>query len=142
MIAVVDYGVGNLASVTNTLGRIGMQSVITSDYKQIQKAEALILPGVGAACEGMKNLSNHNLSGILIDQIRRGKPFLGICLGMQLLFEKNEEGNVQCLGVLKGSVVRYQKERKVPQIGWNRVAIQNSKIKMQNYNSKFKSFSY
>lgn len=140
MIAVIDYGVGNLASVANTLKNLGMQATISSDREILQKADALILPGVGAAGEGMKNLSTRNLSNIIVNEIQRGKPFLGICLGMQLLFEKSEEGNVRCLGILKGSVVRYQKERKVPQIGWNRVSIQKSQPKADRpLDEKFKS---
>lgn len=121
MIAVIDYGIGNLASVINALKRLKIQAKITADPEEIKKADALILPGVGAAGEGMRNLKKRGLDKIIIDQISKGRPFLGICLGMQLLFEKSEEGDVECLGVIRGKVIKFKKERKVPQIGWNNI---------------------
>jgi len=139
MIVIIDYGIGNLRSVANALEKIGQDFKISSDPLVLQKAQALILPGVGSAREGMQNLEKLNLDKLVIEEIKDGKPTLGICLGMQLLFERSEEGKVICLGVLKGKVKKFQKERKVPQIGWNDVKIQNSKIKMQKYNSKVKN---
>ncbi len=124
MIAIVDYGIGNLASITNALNKLKVHSIITADPDEIRNAAALILPGVGAAGEGMKNLKKKNLDQLLMNEINRGKPLLGICLGMQLLFEKSEEGDVECLGVIKGKVIKFKKERKVPQIGWNQIRIQ------------------
>lgn len=124
MIVIIDYGVGNLASVKNALDKLGAKCVISSNPEIIKKAKALILPGVGAAGQGMRNLKEKGLDKVVIDEIKKGKPFLGICLGMQLLFEKSEEGNVKCLGFLKGAVKKFKKMRKVPQIGWNRVDIQ------------------
>lgn len=123
MIVIIDYGVGNLGSVKNALDKLGVKNKISSDPKDIQEANFLILPGVGAARQGMKNLKENGLDKIVIEEIKRGKPFLGICLGMQVLFEKSEEGNVNCLGVLKGSVKKFKKMRKIPQIGWNRITI-------------------
>lgn len=123
MIVIVDYGVGNLASVKNALDKLGVESEISNDPSVIKEAQALILPGVGAAGQGMKNLKEKGLDKILIDEIKQGKPFLGICLGMQLLFEKSEEGSVKCLGILKGSVKKFKKMRKIPQIGWNEVDV-------------------
>lgn len=123
MIVIIDYGVGNLASVKNALDKLGMESKISSDPLVIKKAQALILPGVGAAGQGMQNLVEKGLDEVIIDEINKGKPFLGICLGMQLLFEDSEEGNVKCLGLLKGFVKKFKKERKIPQIGWNQVEI-------------------
>jgi glutamine amidotransferase len=102
----------------------------------IKKAKALILPGVGAAGQGMKNLKEKGLDKLIIEEIKEGKPFLGICLGMQLLFEKSEEGNVKCLGILKGSVKRFKKMKKVPQIGWNRIDIERDSILFRNTNDK------
>lgn len=123
MIVIIDYGVGNLASVKNALDKLGVISEISNNPSVIKEAQALILPGVGAAGQGMKNLKEKGLDKILIDEIKQGKPFLGICLGMQLLFEKSEEGNVKCLGILKGPVKKFKKMRKIPQIGWNEVDI-------------------
>lgn len=122
MIVIIDYGLGNLASVKNALDKLGIANRISSDPALIKKAKALILPGVGAAGAGMAELKKRGLDKLIIEQIKKGKPFLGICLGMQLLFDKSEERNVACLGVLKGTVKKFQKERKVPQIGWNQVA--------------------
>lgn len=121
MIVIIDYGVGNLASVKNALDKLGVKSVISDDPKIIKKAKALILPGVGAAGQGMKNLKEKGLDKTIIDEINKSKPFLGICLGMQLLFESSEEGNVKCLGILKGFVKKFKIEKKIPQIGWNQV---------------------
>lgn len=121
MIVIIDYGVGNLASVKNALDMLGVESQISDRPSAIKKADALILPGVGAAGQGMKNLKKSGLDKIIVSEIKKGKPFLGICLGMQLLFEKSEEGNVSCLGIFKGAVKRFKKMRKIPQIGWNEV---------------------
>ena len=135
MIVVIDYGIGNLASIMNALNRLKIQGLISRDISMIKKADGLVLPGVGAAGEGMRNLKKLGLDKVVIEEISRGKKFLGICLGMQLLFEKSEEGNVECLGLLKGGVVKFKKERKVPQIGWNRV---NLKTQMSNAKTLFK----
>lgn len=127
MITIIDYNIGNLASVANALNKLKVKSIITADSNEIKKADGLILPGVGSAGEGMRNLRERGLDKIIIEQINKGRPFLGICLGMQLLFEKSKEGNVACLGIFKGIVKKFQKERKVPQIGWNQVKNQKSK---------------
>ncbi|MBI4990487.1 imidazole glycerol phosphate synthase subunit HisH [Candidatus Gottesmanbacteria bacterium] len=137
MIAIIDYGIGNLASITNALNRLSVKSKITADLDEIKKAGGLILPGVGNAGEGMKNLKERKLDKLIKEEIQKGKSFLGICLGMQLLFEKSEEGSVECLGILKGMVKKFQKERKIPQIGWNRV-----KLKILFKNIPDKSFFY
>ncbi|MBI2086438.1 imidazole glycerol phosphate synthase subunit HisH [Candidatus Daviesbacteria bacterium] len=124
MIVIIDYGVGNLASVKNALDKLGAKSVISENPEIIKGAKALILPGVGAAGQGMRNLKKQGLDKVVIDEINKGKPFLGICLGMQLLFEESEEGNVKCLGVLEGSVKKFKKMKKIPQIGWNQIDIE------------------
>jgi len=131
MIAVIDYGIGNLASITNALNRLNIPAVISRSISTIEKADCLILPGVGAAGEGMRNLQKSGLDKVIKKEIIKGKKFLGICLGMQLLFERSEEGNVECLGLLKGRVKKFKRERKVPQIGWNQVRIQNSEFRIQ-----------
>lgn len=132
MIAIIDYGIGNLASISNTLNRLKIKSLVTADPVQIQEAGGLILPGVGAAGEGMNNLKNNGLDKLIVCAISRGKPFLGICLGMQLLFEKSEEGDTKCLGILRGTVRKFQKKRKVPQIGWNEIRSNNAEFRIKN----------
>lgn len=121
MIVVIDYGIGNTGSVINALNKIGISNQISSDPTVIKKSKILILPGVGAAGKGMENLKKKKLDKIIIDEIKRGKPFLGICLGMQLLFDESEEGNVKCLGIFKGKVKKFKEMKKIPQIGWNNV---------------------
>lgn len=123
MIVVIDYDIGNTGSVVNALNKLGIQNKISSDPVVLRKADALILPGVGNAQQGMENLKKRGLDNVIINEIKEGKPFLGICLGMQLLFEQSEEGNVACLGIYKGAVKKFQKEKKIPQIGWNSVKI-------------------
>ncbi len=136
MIVIIDYGVGNLASVKNALDKLGVKSKISSDTKVIEKADSLILPGVGAAGQGMKNLKKLRLDKVIIGEIKKGKPFLGICLGMQLLFEKSEEGDVNCLGILKGRVKKFKKMRKIPQIGWNQVELKQKISLFKNVDNK------
>jgi imidazole glycerol-phosphate synthase subunit HisH len=121
MITVIDYGVGNIGSVSNTLKAIGLPFDITADTSRVEDASALLLPGVGAAGVGMNNLQTLGLDRAIQNAVLRGVPLLGICLGMQLLFEKSEEGDVSCLGILKGTVNKFTIERRVPQIGWNAV---------------------
>ena len=104
MIVIIDYGLGNLGSVKNTLDKLGVDSVISKSKKEIEKADAIILPGVGSAKQGMKNLKIRKLDKVLKNEIKKGKPFLGICLGMQLLFSESEEGYVKCLNVIEGKV--------------------------------------
>lgn len=123
MIAVIDSGVANLASVMAALQRLKADAVVTSDAATIQKASHVILPGVGAAPAAMKQLNNKKL----VDLIRKlTQPVLGICLGMQVLFESSEEGNTACLGVIPGKVKRMQgsPEAPVPHMGWNQIRFQ------------------
>lgn len=122
MIAIVDYGAGNLRSVANAVARLGYQSKITSRPAEVLNARAVILPGVGAAADTMANLKRLGL----VDPIRRiiaeGHPFLGICLGLQILFTGTEEGGGhECLGVLQGRVRRLPSGLKIPHMGWNQV---------------------
>ncbi|MFH1316625.1 MAG: imidazole glycerol phosphate synthase subunit HisH [Candidatus Woesearchaeota archaeon] len=121
MIAIIDYGAGNLKSVENALRYLGINPKITSDPEEIEKAEKLILPGVGSFGFMMKSLEERGLDKAIKQFIKSGKPFLGICLGLQALFEKSEESpGVKGLGIFKGEVVRFSKG-KVPQIGWNKI---------------------
>ena len=123
MIAIVDYGVGNLRSVQKALERMGAEAVVSSDAAVLDAAQGVVLPGVGAFGDGMDNLRARGLVEPVLSQVARRKPFLGICLGMQLLFEESEEmGHHKGLGLLPGRVVRFPEgELKVPHIGWNQL---------------------
>lgn len=124
MIAIVDYGVGNLFSLEASFKKVGAETVVTSDKEVIERAEKIILPGVGAFADAAKKLRESGLGEVVKAQAAKGKPLMGICLGMQMLFEKSYEyGCHEGLGLLKGSVVPmkgYIDERlKIPHIGWN-----------------------
>lgn len=124
MIAVIDYGVGNLFSLCSSLEKIGAQAVVTADPTVIRNAEKLILPGVGAFADAAEKLRRTGLDILLKEQVAAGKEILGICLGMQMLFEKSYEfGEYEGLGLLKGSVVPMEGTipgyLKIPHIGWN-----------------------
>ena len=129
MITIIDYGIGNIGSVANALTTIGIPYEISGDPAVLSKARALILPGVGAAGVGMRNLITRKLDGVIKQKITEGVPFLGICLGMQLLFEWSEENNTICLGALNGKVVKFEKEKNIPQIGWNSVKLKTDSEK-------------
>lgn len=117
MIAIVDYNAGNIGSVTNVLDNLGVKYVVTSDPEEIKKARKVIFPGVGRASQAMKELKKRKLVKI-IQEIKA--PFLGICLGMQLLFAFSDEDNTKCLGIMEGKVKKFKGNGlKVPQIGWN-----------------------
>jgi glutamine amidotransferase len=123
-VTIVDYQMGNLRSVQKALEHVGARATISNDPDEIAAAERLILPGVGAFGDAMRELSSRQLVDPIIDFIQRGKPFLGICLGLQLLFDESEEGGRhRGLGVIPGRVVRFDLplEFKVPHMGWNRV---------------------
>lgn len=126
MIAIIDYKIGNVSSVQNALDVLGIANQLTNNISRIEKADAIILPGVGAAQTGMMNLKQRKLDSVLREEIRKGKPFLGICLGMQLLFTKSEEGNTKCLSIIEGKVKKFKTKLKIPQIGWNQVKIKEN----------------
>lgn len=123
MIAIVDYGMGNLRSVQKALQLLGAEAVVTDDPALLDAAQGVILPGVGAFGDAVKNLRTRQLAAPVLRQVEREKPLLGICLGMQLLFDESEEmGHHQGLGLLPGRVVRFPEgELKVPHIGWNQL---------------------
>ncbi len=121
MIALVDYGAGNLRSVENALGRLGVKASIASEAADLDGANAVIFPGVGAAGPAMARLKQHRLDEALRSSIRGGVPFLGICLGLQLLFDWSAEDGTACLSVLRGTVERLQTSEKLPHVGWNTI---------------------
>jgi glutamine amidotransferase len=123
MIAIVDYGMGNLRSVQKALELLGAEAVVTDDPALLDAAQGVILPGVGAFGDAVKNLRTRQLAAPVLRQVEKQKPLLGICLGMQLLFDESEEmGHHQGLGLLPGRVVRFPEgELKVPHIGWNQL---------------------
>jgi glutamine amidotransferase len=126
MIVIVDYGMGNLRSVQKGFERVGCDAVISGDPELVARAEKVVLPGVGAFQDAITELQRCQLVEPLISSIRSGKPFLGICLGLQLLFDTSyEDGEHQGLGVLPGKVVRFDLPRpyKVPHMGWNQANI-------------------
>ena len=123
-IAIIDYGMGNLRSVQKGIERVGFAAEVTRDAARIESARGVVLPGVGAFGACMENLRTYGLIDTVRRVIERGTPFLGICLGMQLLFEESDEfGPVRGLGIFRGRVVRFAErpELKVPHIGWNRI---------------------
>ncbi|MFZ5806994.1 MAG: imidazole glycerol phosphate synthase subunit HisH [Verrucomicrobiota bacterium] len=127
-IGLIDYGRGNLRSVEKALERVGAQVQKISSQKEFQNADAVVLPGVGAFGDAMRNLQERELVAPILDWLKSGRPFLGICLGFQLLFESSEENpDIQGLSWLKGRVVRFPESvGKVPHIGWNEVSHQKN----------------
>jgi imidazole glycerol-phosphate synthase subunit HisH len=119
---VIDYGAGNLRSVAIALARLGFDPLVTSEPRAVRTADALILPGVGAAADTMSNLAQRHLVEPIREYIASGRPFLGICMGLQVLFSLSEEGGEHlCLDILPGRVRRLPDGLKVPHMGWNRV---------------------
>ncbi len=128
MIAIIDYGMGNLRSVQKGFERVGHEAVVTSDAKTILSASKVVLPGVGAFPDCMRNLREYGLIETVQQSIRSGKPFLGICLGLQLLFTESEEfGISKGLDIIRGRVVRFKGPEfsglKIPHMGWNSISI-------------------
>ncbi|RKD32926.1 imidazole glycerol phosphate synthase subunit HisH [Thermohalobacter berrensis] len=133
MIAIIDYGVGNLKSVYKALLKLGYNSKITDNPNEIDDAKGIILPGVGAFRDAIYSLRNKGLISTIKRNVNNDKPLLGICLGMQLLFEKSfEDGEYEGLGILKGEVVKFKKGMVVPHMGWNTLEI-NKDSKIINY---------
>jgi glutamine amidotransferase len=123
-IVIVDYGAGNLHSVARAVQEQGVRPLITSTARYLDEADGLIVPGVGAAEDTMRNLREHELVEPIKDYIESGRPFLGVCMGQQALFEYSEEnGRQDCLGILGGRIARLPDDLKVPHMGWNRVRI-------------------
>ena len=124
MIAIIDYGMGNLRSVQKGLERVGTEARIVSTPEAIGEATGLVLPGVGAFGDAMENLENAGLVDAIVKSVSDGVPFLGICLGLQLLFSQSEElGSHRGLDILPGQVIRFPDGQLVPQIGWNQIHV-------------------
>ena len=123
MIAIIDYGVGNLRSVQKALQKVGCRAEVTRDEATIESAAGVVLPGVGAFSAAADRLRESGLTGAVLQAIEEGRPFLGICVGMQLLFEESEEDGVhRGLGVIPGRVRRLPPGLKVPHMGWNNIS--------------------
>ncbi len=123
MIAIVDYKMGNLRSVQKGFEHVGLEAVLTSEERALREADEIVLPGVGAFQECMKNLRATGLVKPMVEEIQSGKPFLGICLGLQLLFTRSHEDGVHDgLDLIGGEVLRLPEDVKVPHMGWNQVS--------------------
>lgn len=138
MLAIIDYGVGNLFSLQCSLNKIGVENVVTSDVEVIKNADRIILPGVGAFGDAVKKLHESGMFEVVIDEAKKGKPLMGICLGMQMLFEKSYEyGEYEGLGLVKGEIVplkgRIPEELDIPHMGWNALKLHNGKNELFKY---------
>jgi len=138
MIAIIDYGVGNLFSLVSSFAYIGADAKLTSDPDEIRRADRIILPGVGAFEDAAKKLAASGLDKVVIEEAKSGKPLLGICLGMQMLFERSfEYGEHKGLGLIKGSVKPMRDilpdELMVPQIGWNSLTFKGERSALFKY---------
>jgi len=124
MIVVVDYGMGNLKSVLNAFSKLGADITVSGDPRAVEGASAIVVPGVGAFGRTMENLEKRGLDTVIKEHIDKGRRYLGICLGMQVLFESSEEApGVRGLGIIKGAVPRFTGSMKVPHMGWNGIII-------------------
>lgn len=138
MIAIADYGVGNLFSLKSSFEYIGKKTIVTSDKGQIKSADRIILPGVGAFGDAAEKLSESGLGELIIEEARNGKPIMGICLGMQLLFDKSYEyGEHKGLGLIKGEIRPIAevvpRKYKIPHIGWNKLHFTKEKSRLFRY---------
>ena len=138
MIAIVDYGVGNLFSLKSSLSAIGAEAIVTKNETEIRRAEKIILPGVGAFEDAMNRLRDSRLAGVVKEEVKSGKPLMGICLGMQMLFEKSlEYGEHEGLGLIPGTVIPISDVipagLKIPHIGWNALHFKGDKNPIFKY---------
>jgi glutamine amidotransferase len=127
MITVVDYGVGNLHSVAKAMEKVGAQVQVTNNWRDVDKADGVVLPGVGAFKDSMDAMHRSELAKAITGFIASGKPFLGVCVGLQMLFSESEEfGISKGLGVFPGRVVKFDQKLKVPHMGWNQIQIKKA----------------
>ena len=121
-VAIIDYGVGNLRSVEKAFAAVGVEAIVSDDEATLRAAQKLVLPGVGAFGACMRDLRRSGFADLIIDRVKRGTPLLGVCVGMQMLFEESSEfGTTAGLGILKGCVRRFRDDLQVPHVGWNEV---------------------
>ncbi|WP_297812136.1 imidazole glycerol phosphate synthase subunit HisH [uncultured Helicobacter sp.] len=143
MIGIVNYGIGNLASVQNAIQKLGEKAIITQDSQNLKSYSRLILPGVGAFGDAMRHLENSGMKEAVLEFAKSGKPVLGICLGMQLLFQKSYEfGEYLGLGLIEGEVVKFvpkdlEENQKIPHMGWNIVQQNKQSSLLQGLESPF-----
>ncbi|WP_251859613.1 imidazole glycerol phosphate synthase subunit HisH [Clostridium sp. Marseille-Q2269] len=141
MISIVDYGMGNLKSVENALNFLGIKSVITSKKEVILNSDGVILPGVGAFPDAINNIRENGIDKILKEVVKKDKPLLGICLGMQLLFQESKEiKNCEGLGFFKGKIEKIKGDLKIPHMGWNNLSFYKQSPILKNI--KENSFVY
>jgi glutamine amidotransferase len=141
LIAIVDYGVGNVRSVERALAQVGAEAKLTSDQDELERADGLVLPGVGAFAPALEKLSNNGLGRRIVELAKNGKPLLGVCLGYQLLFEEStEHGRHEGLGLLPGKVVEVKDSPRLPVIGWCRLAKSDEAVLLQGI--KDRSYFY
>ena len=138
MVAIIDYGVGNLFSLKSSFAAIGEEATVSADHSVLRAADRLILPGVGAFGDAAKKLRESGLDKVLLEEVEKGKPLMGICLGMQMLFEKSfEYGEYEGLGLIKGEIRPISsvipEELPIPQIGWNALRIKGDKHPIFKY---------
>jgi glutamine amidotransferase len=136
MIAIVDYDMGNLGSIKNMIKKVGGESIITKDIDAISKAKGIILPGVGSFDTGVDNLKKYDLFEFIKDAVlEKGKPILGICLGMQLLTNRSEEGTKEGLGLIDAETIKFKEsnDKKIPYMGWNIVDKSKQSLLFENF---------
>jgi glutamine amidotransferase len=145
MITIINYGMGNLGSVQNMLKRIGVKSIISSDINEIEKAEKILLPGVGAFDAAISKIDELNLRPVLTHMAKEKKvPFLGICLGMQLLTESSEEGVLKGLNFVPAKTIKFKfpenSDLKIPHMGWNLVTKKTESVLTKNFTDEFRFY--
>jgi len=146
LITIIDYNMGNIASIENMLKKFGAEAIVTSDPSIIEEAEKIILPGVGSFDYGMNNLNKLGITEVLKTKVLEEKiPLLGICLGMQLLTQKSEEGTLPGLGFINAKTVKFQQEHceekiKIPHMGWNYIKVNNESILFDDFNKEMRFY--
>ncbi|HVS50118.1 MAG TPA: imidazole glycerol phosphate synthase subunit HisH [Candidatus Dormibacteraeota bacterium] len=141
MIAIVDYGVGNIRSVERALAHVGADPKLTADPDELERADGVVLPGVGAFAPALEKLSEHGLGRRIVELARKGKPLMGVCLGYQLLFDESaEHGRHEGLGLLPGKVVEVRSSARLPVIGWCRLAKSDDAVLLEGI--KDRSYFY
>ncbi|MBR4496620.1 MAG: imidazole glycerol phosphate synthase subunit HisH [Acholeplasmatales bacterium] len=142
MIAIIDYGVGNLGSVLNAFKYLGYEAIITSNKDDILASDKVVLPGVGAFSDAMDAFIKKGFVPVINEVIKRGTPILGICVGMQMLFEKSYEYGIHDgLGILKGNIIKFNEDGfKVPQIGWNQINVIKDNPLLKGLDNKYVYF--